>query len=280
MTRTPLQVEIDAARAYEALMVPALFGEWAPKVADAARIRPGERVLDVACGTGIAAREAASRAGPGGSITGLDPSAGMLDVAKQLAPGVEWRQGLAESLPFAGDTFDAVVSQFGLMFFADRREALREALRVLKPGGRLAVAVWDALEHNPAYADEVALLEQLAGSPAANAVRMPFVLGDRRDLAGLLAGAGFEAIRVETRTGTARFPSVRVMVEADLRGWLPVMGIHLAEDRIAGILEAAERTLGQYVADDGTATFETSAHIATGTKPPAQRAAPKGRSIV
>jgi ubiquinone/menaquinone biosynthesis C-methylase UbiE len=100
----------------------------------------------------------------------------MLEVAKQLAPRVEWRQGVAESLPFADQAFDAVVSQFGLMFFVDRREALRQVLRVLRPGGRLAIAVWDSLDSIPAYADEVALLERLAGTPAAKALRAPFLL--------------------------------------------------------------------------------------------------------
>jgi ubiquinone/menaquinone biosynthesis C-methylase UbiE len=96
MTEPTLQAQIDAAKAYETLMVPALFGQWASKVADAARIQPGERVLDIACGTGILAREAASRVGASGFVAGLDPSAGMLEVAKQLAPSVEWREGVAE----------------------------------------------------------------------------------------------------------------------------------------------------------------------------------------
>lgn len=71
----------------------------------------------------------------------------MLAVARQLEPAVDWREGFAESLPFPDESFDAVVSQFGLMFFTDRRQALREMLRVLVPGGRLAVAVWDSLEN-------------------------------------------------------------------------------------------------------------------------------------
>jgi SAM-dependent methyltransferase len=267
MTEPTLQAQIDGARAYEALMVPALFGEWAPKVTDAAQIQAGERVLDVACGTGILAREAASRVGGFGSVAGLDRSAGMLEAAKQLAPRVEWRQGVAESLPFADQAFDAVVSQFGLMFFDDRREALRQVLRVLRPGGRLPIAVWDSLDSIPAYADEVALLERLAGTPAAEALRAPFVLGNRRDLTTLFADAGVPTVEVTTLKGAARFPTVRVMVEADLRGWLPLMGVVLTEEQIAGILEAAEQALSRYVTSDGTVSFETSAHLVTGAKP-------------
>jgi SAM-dependent methyltransferase len=267
MADVALQAQIDAANAYEGLMVPALFGEWASMVAAAAHIQAGERVLDVACGTGVLAREVLTRTGAGDLVTGLDPSAGMLAVAKRLAPGVEWRQGVAESLPFPDASFDVVVCQFGLMFFNDRSEALRQVLRVLRPGGRLAFAVWDSLESIPAYAEEVALLERLVGAPAADALRAPFVLGDRGDLEALFEGAGVGAVEVGIRKGTARFPSIRVMVEADLRGWLPVMGVLLTEEQIAGILEAAEQALSDYVASDGAVTFGTSALIVTGMKP-------------
>jgi SAM-dependent methyltransferase len=267
MSDSSLQAGIDAAHAYEALMVPALFGEWATRVADAAQIEPGQRVLDVACGTGILAREAALRTGPTGLVAGLDVSPGMLAVARQLTPAVKWREGAAESLPFPDESFDAVVSQFGLMFFSDRRQALREALRVLDSGGRLAVAVWDSLENNPAYAAEVALLERLAGRAAADALRAPFVLGDRDDLSTLFADAGVASAAVATGQGRARFPSVGVMVEADLRGWLPIMGVVLPEAQIARILEEAEADLRPYVTPDGTVEFDTSAHVVTGSRP-------------
>jgi SAM-dependent methyltransferase len=259
------QEQIDAANAYEALMVPALFGQWAEKVIDAARIGPGQRVLDVACGTGVLAREVVSRYGAIENVAGLDPNPGMLEVARQLAPAVQWRQGLAESLPFPDQSFDAVVSQFGLMFFNDRTGALREVLRVLNPRGGLAIAVWDALEHIPAYAAEVALLERLAGQRAADALRAPFVLGDRDGLAGLFDEAGVASVAVSTESGTARFPNARVMVEADLRGWLPVMGVVLPEEQIAAILEEAEHVLRPHVTADGTIAFHLSAHIVTAT---------------
>jgi ubiquinone/menaquinone biosynthesis C-methylase UbiE len=170
MSETTLQDQIDAANAYEALFVPALFGEWAPRVADAAQIQPGQRVLDVGCGTGILAREIISRIGSVGRVVGIDPSPGMVAVAKRLAPNVEWRDGAAESLPFPDQSFDVVVSQFALMFFTYRRQALHEMLRVLAPGGRLAVAVWDSLDNIPAYASEVALLARMAGRQAAERV--------------------------------------------------------------------------------------------------------------
>ena len=131
MSAPTWEAQVDAAKAYEALFVPALFGQWAPKIADAAKIERNHKVLDVACGTGILARKVHSRTGPTGSVLGLDPSLDMLAVAHELAPAVNWQQGVAESIPFPDRSFDAVVSQFGLMFFADRHKALREMLRVL-----------------------------------------------------------------------------------------------------------------------------------------------------
>ena len=103
MTKSIPQAQVDAANAYETLMVSALFGEWASRVADAGQVRPAERVLDVACGTGILAREVASRTRAEGSIVGVDPALGMLEVAKGLEPRVEWREGVAESLPFGDE---------------------------------------------------------------------------------------------------------------------------------------------------------------------------------
>lgn len=110
--------EIAAAKAYEELHVPALFRQWAPIVLDSATLSEGDRVLDVACGTGVLAREAKARFGDSCPVTGLDAGAGMLTVAQALDPSVDWRQGLAESLPFEDAAFDVVVSQFGLMFFS------------------------------------------------------------------------------------------------------------------------------------------------------------------
>lgn len=269
MEEPPLQAQIDAANAYEALFVPALFGQWAPKVAETAQIQPGQRVLDVACGTGILAREIASRIGSVGRVVGIDPNRGMVAVARQLAPAIEWREGVAESLPFHDASFETVVSQFGLMFFTDRRKALREMLRVLTPGGRLVTAVWDSLDNIPVYAFEVALLERMAGRQAADALRAPFVLGNRKDLATLFSEAGVTSAEIVTDPGTAQFPSIRTMVEADLRGWLPVMGVILTEGQIDRILQEAEQALSTYTTTtaDGRARFHLSAHLVTAKKP-------------
>jgi SAM-dependent methyltransferase len=254
---------VTAAEAYESLFVPALFGAWAPKLADAAALTEGERVLDVACGTGVVAREAARRCGATGSVAGLDLGAGMIAVARKLAPGVDFREGNALALPWPDAAFDAVVCQFGLMFFGDREQAVREMARVLRPGGRLAVAVWAAIEANTAYAEEAALVERLAGAAAAQAIRAPYALADTVELSRLLASAGLSSIAIATHTSEARFPSVRAMIEADVRGWLPLMGVTLADATAEAIVGEAEVALAHHVVADGSMRFEVAAHIAT-----------------
>ena len=266
MNDSDLKSQIDAAKAYEALFVPALFGQWTTKVADTAQVKSGQRVLDVACGTGVLSREVASRTGPTGYVAGVDPSLGMLAVGKDLAPEIDWKQGVAEALPFPDESFDTVVSQFGLMFFSDRHRAIREMMRVLIPGGRLVVAVWDSLANTPAYAADVALLERLAGTQAADALRAPFVLGDRQTLAALFTDAGVSKIDIASHPGTAQFPSLPAMVEADLRGWLPVMGVVLTEQQIGRIMQEAEDVLGSYVTVEGRVVFESPAHLVTAIK--------------
>ena len=110
------------------------------------------------------------------------------------------------------------------------------------------------------------MLERLAGTEAANALKAPFVLGDTNELAALFHEAGAESISIKTHVGKARFPSIRVMVEADLRGWLPVMGVYLDESLIQSILVEAENVLGEFVTEDGKVEFDAPAHIITAKK--------------
>ena len=261
-------LEIAAAQAYEALFVPALFGRYSTIVAEAVAPHSGWRVLDVACGTGVLARELAARVGTGGAVVGLDPAAGMLAVARDLAPTLDWRTGVAESLGFPDASFDAVVSQFGMMFFTDRQRAIREMLRVAKPGAPFAVAVWDTIANHALDAAEAALFERLAGAPAATAVRAPFVLGDAVALAELFRAAGAIDVQVDTHRREAEFPSVRALVEADLRGWLPVMGVALDEATIARVIETADAALAPAIhMVNGGVTFDTSAHVVRARSP-------------
>lgn len=266
MDEHDLEALIAGATAYEELLVPALFQEWTARLIDATEIQPGHRVLDIACGTGVLARAAAARVTRNGAVIGLDPAPGMLAVAKRLAPEIEWRQGTAESLPFPDMSFDIAVSQFGLMFFADRRQAIREMLRVVNSGGRIGVAVWDSLENIPAYAAEVALVERIAGQRPADALRAPFALGEVDKLVALFTSCGASRVCATSHVGTAKFPTLHSMVEADIFGWLPLMGVPLSQDQSSQVLKEADDVLSSYVTTDGRAEFHISAHIVTGEK--------------
>jgi ubiquinone/menaquinone biosynthesis C-methylase UbiE len=132
------QVAGSAPEVYERELVPAVFGPWAPILVELAHPRTGERVVDIACGTGIVARIAAARIGPTGAMAGVDLNPGMLSVARSVAatnsqPGapIQWHEASADKLPFPDGSFDIVYCQLGLQFFADRAAALREMRRVL-----------------------------------------------------------------------------------------------------------------------------------------------------
>ena len=258
------QIGADAAEVYERFFLPALFDQWPERIARSVSIAPGQRVLDVACGTGVLARALAGRVQPGGSVAGLDLNPGMLDVARRRAPDIEWRHGRAESLPFTDASFDAVVSQFGLMFFADRHAALREMLRVLRPGGRLAVAVCGRLEDSPGYAAVVDLLQRLCGQRAADALRAPFCLGERQTLQALFAEAGIADAVISTHEGTARFESIDAWMHTDVKGW--TLADMIDERQYAQLLEAARRELRAYAGADGRVAFAFPAHIVSAAK--------------
>jgi len=258
------QVKASAAEIYDEFFVPALFAQWPERVLDAAAVNPGQRVLDVACGTGVLARAAARRIGVAGKVTGLDVNEGMLAVARRHEAGIDWRQGRAEALPFEPGRFDAALSQFGLMFFDDPRQALREMMRVVRRGGRLAVAVWDSLEHTPGYAAMTDLLKRLFGGEIADALRAPYCLGDKKGLAALCAEAGLENVAIETVAGTARFPSIASWVRTDIKGW--TLAERIDDAQFARLAAEAEKSLRRFVAADGGAEFAHPAHIISASK--------------
>ena len=257
---------IEAGRGYEKLFVPALFKVWTKHLVDGAGIQAGSHVLDVACGTGVLARRALARTGARGRVVGIDPAPGMLAVANELEPAIDWVACSAEALEVDDGAFDCVISQFGMMFFQDKQKSADEMYRALKPGGSLAIAVWCSVEHNPAYADIIALLDEQVGLAAADALRLPFSLGDAKQVTTILADSGFADIAVKTKREIARFPSARQMVEADLRGWLPLFEIFLSEDKIQSLLVESARTLGKYAGPSGEVVFPASAHVFTARK--------------
>jgi SAM-dependent methyltransferase len=250
---------------YEELFVPALFEQWGSVVASAAGIGPGQRVLDVACGTGVLAMAALERVGREGAVVGLDRNPDMLGVARRKSEWVEWREGRAESLPFPDASFDAVASQFGLMFFEDRAGALREMMRVLRPGGRLAVAVCDALERSPGYAALAELLERLFGERIANAFRAPFALGDEQRLLSLCGDAGIAGASVRRHDGTVRFASINAMISTE-RACIFTLGGLLDDGQFARLLDEAQSALRRFAGDGGKVAFQMPALVITAAR--------------
>lgn len=215
-TPDPFQIPLAAAETYEARFVPALFAEWAPVLLDAVGLTTGQRLLDVACGTGVVARHAADRVGPGGKVVGVDLSASMLAVAGRVRPDLTWRPGDAAALPFEDHAFDHTVCQMAMMFFPDRGRAVAEMRRVTVPGGRVGLVVPARLEEQPAYRQFVEISVRHAGEDARGLLDTYFCCGDAAWLEQILREAGLSDVQVQTRTGTARFASADDLVVTEV----------------------------------------------------------------
>ena len=259
----------NPAEAYERYLVPALFAPWAEDLLRRAAPQPGERVLDVACGTGIVARRAARRVGPTGRVVGVDPNPGMLAVARATAAAegaaIDWREGRGEALPVDAAAFDLVCCQQGLQFFQDRAAGLREMRRALVPGGRIVVSVGQGIEHQPLHAALDAIIARHVGAPPF--ARTIFSLGDADELRALLEGAGFRSVVVEPLSLTARFPDPAGFVRLQVLGvaaFAPaIAGMDAAarEATIAAVLAEAEAAVRPYV-EDSALVIPTRAHVA------------------
>jgi SAM-dependent methyltransferase len=198
------------AEAYEAYYGPAIFTPLTDAVLPHAAIRPGERVVDLACGTGLLTRRIPALVGPAGRVIGVDINPGMLAVARRHGgPAIEWRQGDAAALDLPDAVVDVVTVQQGLQFLPDRAAGVREMRRVLVDDGRAVVAAWTGLDHHPLFASLAdAEAEELArhGMPVDVAdLVAPFSLGDPAALRELLVAGGFPAVDLHAVTVDARF---------------------------------------------------------------------------
>ena len=197
------QVTGNAAETYERALVPAVFAPWAPLVVALTDPQPGERVLDIACGTGLIARLAAERVGRTGNVTGLDLNPGMLSFAASItspdpatsAP-IIWREASATNMPLPDAAFDVVYCQLGLQFFPDRPAAMREMYRVLVPGGRLGLMVWQDIQYSPGFGALAAALARHVSTEAAGVMRAPFGFAEAEQLRALVAAEGFRDIAI------------------------------------------------------------------------------------
>jgi ubiquinone/menaquinone biosynthesis C-methylase UbiE len=214
------QLEGGAVELYQRYLVPAVTAIWAADLANRAKLQRGERVLDVACGTGVVARVAAERVGDSGRVVGVDINSGMLAVARSLpavsGASIDWREASVLALPFPDAAFDVVLCQLGLQFFPNRADALREIRRVLVREGRLALNVYGPIEHNPATHALAEALDRHINAEASIAKRTEHSLADGDALRTLVGGADFRDVMIATAIKTVHFPSAADYVKIQL----------------------------------------------------------------
>ena len=196
------------AENYERYFVPRIGAPVAADLVEAASLRPGERVLDTACGTGVVAKLAAERMVQGGAVVAVDRNAAMLAVARATTRAdlsIDWHEALAEELPFQDESFDVVLCGMGLQFFSDREAGVREFQRVLVPGGRLAANVPGPVP--PPFEVMADSLARHVGPESASFVHAVFSLHDPDDLRNLAAQAGFEDVDVHSADVPLELPA-------------------------------------------------------------------------
>lgn len=275
MSETQSNPALAAAESYEKNVVTYTTSPFAAILLEHADPRPGERVVDVACGTGIVARQTAPRVGAGGTVVAVDTNPAMLSVGRSLpAPegaAIDWREGNALALPLPDDAFDLVLCQAGLQFFPDRPAALREMYRVLKLGGRVAIGVWRSPEHNP--------VSQLIWGTIARHLNTPMAvltpamsLGDAGELCALLESAGFAEVTVVARSYTVREPRTPQLIARmlpSIAAVVPAFAAMGAEER-AALAQAVENEIGPALAgyvEGEEQLYPMSTHIALARKP-------------
>lgn len=210
MSQADPSIDTTVAQAYESHMVPGMFAHWAAFVVSLVAARSGEQVLDVACGTGIGAREAARVVGPTGRIVGVDIDPGVIELARGLVQGsgtpFEWHCASALQMPFENAVFDLCLCLQGLQFLPDRSAGLAEMRRLLKPSGRLAASIWGPLAHNKGHSAVVQALEDQGVD--ASAAKRACSFSDPEAIREAAARAGFSRIHLRTEDGISHFKSL------------------------------------------------------------------------
>ncbi|HEX7880249.1 MAG TPA: methyltransferase domain-containing protein [Candidatus Eisenbacteria bacterium] len=253
---------------YERYLVEALFRPFAEGLLDRLAPSPGTAHLDVACGTGIVARVMRQRLGPNATVVGVDTSPGMLDVARRVAPDIDWRVGDAKSLPLNdGEAFDIVTCHQGLQFMPDKPAAIAEMVRALVSGGRLGVSCWRSHRETPLFRDVYDVAERHLGP----IVDHRYGFGEIEPLRALLAGAGLNGIQVETEGRACRFEDGSFFVRLNT---MALVGMSAAGKAMSE--EERARTTEAIIADtvpvaarhmEGKAlVFEALTNVATGRK--------------
>jgi len=255
------EISDELVRLHEQYLVPAIYAQWANRVAEIAEIDIGHHVLDVACGTGTLARAVQLETGLSGRIIGLDNNEKMIESAREKSHGIEWQLGDATALPFEKNQFDRVMCQFALMFITNRVATIKEMLRVCKPDGLVVLATWGPLHHGGAYETLISLVNKIVGSHAALKLSSPWSLGKPGAMDALLLTSGVKEYECHQRVGQASYPSMRAFIETHLR--LAGEFESLNEQSLEEIFSAADKQLHPSLAPGGQLVSQLNANIFT-----------------
>ncbi|MEX0732388.1 MAG: methyltransferase domain-containing protein [Aquisalimonadaceae bacterium] len=196
------------AENYQRYFVPSIGAPVAEDLIDISGLQPGQRVLDVACGTGVVTRLAAERVGAAGAVAGLDVNPGMLAVARSQTPpdvSIDWYEASAESMPLPDEAFDVTLCQMGLQFVPNKLAALREMRRVLAADGRAFVTLPGPKP--PMFAIMTDALAHHLSPDVASFADLVFSMHDVDELTELMRSAGFREVDVEAKPRTLRLPA-------------------------------------------------------------------------
>jgi SAM-dependent methyltransferase len=255
------EISDELVTMHEQYLVPAIYAQWANRVAEIAEIDLGQHVLDVACGTGTLARAIQLETGLTGKIIGLDSNEKMLASAQAHSRGIEWQLGDATAMPFDKNRFDRVMCQFALMFITNRVAVIKEMLRVCKPDGLVVLATWGALHQGGAYDALIKLVNKYLGSQAALKLSSPWVLGKPGVMDALLLTSGVNEYECHQRVGQASYPSMRAFIETHLR--LTGEFDNLNEQCLGEVFSAADKELHPFLAPGGQLVAQLNANIFT-----------------
>lgn len=255
------QLELEGAKFYEKNFVPVIFEKWAKIIIDKLDLMDHDNILDLACGTGIVARVAKKSKAGNLKIKGCDVNSGMLEVAGEIEPAINWVKAEAEDLPFESKSFDKIICQFGLMFFQDQAKALSEMNRVRKANGKIVISIWDKIESNEGYFDLLKIVENAGGSKLGDILRSPFNMGNKIDLKNLLDQNGLTNYKIETIKVQVEFPSIDHWIDCDVKA-SPIAKI-INDQEYSLLINECRIKLAKYSDAVGKIKFNMSAHIIT-----------------
>jgi ubiquinone/menaquinone biosynthesis C-methylase UbiE len=252
---------------YERFFVPVIGAPLATELIRLAALRPGERVLDVGCGTGVVARLAARQVGATGTVAGLDVNPGMLAVARSItSPGtsIEWYEASAESMPLSAEAFDVVLCQLSLQFMSDKLAALQEMRRVLVHGGRMLLSV-----SGPAgrlFAVLAEAMERHISPEAAGFVRQVFSLNDTSELQRLTSDAGFRDVAVQANAEMLHLPPPKEFLWQYVHSTPLAEVVAKADEEERAALERDVVAEWQDFEEDGAMTYQQRIVVVTARK--------------